>query len=676
MTSDAGLQPTVHELDVCLRAPVTVLSARDGAVRGQGAEGVFCGDVRALSVVGVTVAGRRPDGIGGGSTGPGTSTHVAVVRGLGDPGPDPTVRLETVRTLTADGLTETLRLVSTAAAPVTAEVVLTLATDLATVEEVKSGHLRPLLRPDGDGWSGRGVTVAVPGLQVDGEVGRLRWSVVVPPRDAVELTWSATVTDPGGVTTAPRTAASWSTPRVTADDSRLAALVEQSLEDLAGLRMTTTSDPDDVFAAAGAPWYLTLFGRDSLWTARLLLPLGTELAAGTLRTLAARQGTRRDDATGEEPGKILHEIRRPPVAEEGTTPFLPPVYFGTVDATPLWVCLLHDAWRWGLDPAVVTELLDPLERALGWLATDGDPDGDGFLEYLDRSGAGLANQGWKDSADSVRFADGTIAEGPIALCEAQAYAHEAALAGAHLLEAFGRPGADRWRAWAADLAECFRGAFWVADAEGRYPAIALDGAKTPVDAPTSNIGHLLGTGLLTAGESAEVAARLGSPAMDSGFGLRTMATTAGGYGPLTYHCGSVWPHDTAITLTGLARDGHDAVAGSLARGVLAAGESFAWRLPELFAGDGSDVVRRALAYPASCRPQAWSAAAAVAVLTAVLGLRPDVPAGRLVVRPLQPAPLGAVRVEGLRIGSDDVTVTVSADGAVEVTGFSGEVAVG
>ncbi|MFC7575296.1 glycogen debranching N-terminal domain-containing protein [Klenkia terrae] len=253
MTSDAGLQPTVHELDVCLRAPVTVLSARDGAVRGQGAEGVFCGDVRALSVVGVTVAGRRPDGIGGGSTGPGTSTHVAVVRGLGDPGPDPTVRLETVRTLTADGLTETLRLVSTAAAPVTAEVVLTLATDLATVEEVKSGHLRPLLRPDGDGWSGRGVTVAVPGLQVDGEVGRLRWSVVVPPRDAVELTWSATVTDPGGVTTAPRTAASWSTPRVTADDSRLAALVEQSLEDLAGLRMTTTSDPDDVFAAAGAP---------------------------------------------------------------------------------------------------------------------------------------------------------------------------------------------------------------------------------------------------------------------------------------------------------------------------------------------------------------------------------------------------------------------------------------
>ncbi|QNG36457.1 amylo-alpha-1,6-glucosidase [Geodermatophilaceae bacterium NBWT11] len=676
MTSTPGLQPTVHELDVCLRAPVTVLSARDGAVRGQGAEGVFCGDVRALSVRTVTVAGLVPDGIGGGSTAPGHSRHVAVLRGLGDAGPDPTVRLETSRVLTADGLTETLRLVSTAAEPVAAEVVLTLGTDLATVEEVKSGSARSLVAPSGSGWAGRGVQVEVPGLEPAGDVGELRWSVVVPPRDAVEVTWSLTVTDPGGVTAAPPTAHSWATPTVTADDHRLATLLTQSLEDLAGLRMVTTTAPEDVFTAAGAPWYLTLFGRDSLWTARLLLPLGTELAAGTLRTLAARQGTRRDDATGEEPGKILHEIRRPPVAEEGTTPFLPPVYFGTIDATPLWVCLLHDAWRWGLDPAVVTELLDPLERALDWLATDGDPDGDGFLEYLDRSGAGLANQGWKDSHDSVRFADGRIAEGPIALCEAQAYAHEAALGGAALLEAFGRPGADRWRAYAADLAKRFREAFWVADDDGPYPAIALDGTKTPVDAPTSNIAHLLGSGLLDAAESAAVAARVGSASMDSGFGLRTMATTAGGYGPLTYHCGSVWPHDTAIAITGLARDGHGAVAGSLARGVLAAGESFDWRLPELFAGDSSADVRHALAYPASCRPQAWSAAAAVAVLSAVLGLRPDVPAGRLTVAPLRPAPLGAVRVEGLRVGDDAVTVAVTASGEVEVAGFSGEVVLG
>ena len=672
MTSDPGLQPTVHELDVCLRAPVTVLSARDGAVRGRGAEGVFCGDVRALSVVEVAVAGRRADGIGGGSTGTGSSRHVGVLRGLGDPGPDPTVRLETHRVLRADGLVETLRLVSTAAEPLTAEVVLTLGTDLATVEEVKSGQERPLVAPDGEGWTGRGVQVSVPGLQTVGQHGRLTWSVVVPPRGSVEVDWSVQVVDPGGVTAAPRTASSWSTPRVTCDDSRLAPLVEQSLEDLAGLRMTTTTEPDDVFTAAGAPWYLTLFGRDSLWTARLLLPLGTELAAGTLRTLAARQGTRHDDATGEEPGKILHEIRRPPVAEEGVTPFLPPVYFGTIDATPLWICLLHDAWRWGLDPAVVTELLDPLERALEWLAADADPDGDGFLEYLDRTGTGLANQGWKDSHDSVRFADGRIAEGPIALCEAQGYAHEAALAAAALLEAFGRSGADRWRSWATDLATRFRAAFWVGDDEGRYPAIALDGTKTPVDAPTSNIAHLLGTGLLDATESTAVAARVGSPAMDSGFGLRTMATTAGGYGPLTYHCGSVWPHDTAIAMTGLARAGHSAEAGSLARGLLAAGESFDRRVPELFAGDAATEVRRALAYPASCRPQAWSAAASVAVLTAVLGLRPDVPAGRLEVAPLRPAPLGAVRVEGLRIGADDVAVAVSASGEVEVTGWSGE----
>ncbi len=251
----------------------------------------------------------------------------------------------------------------------------------------------------------------------------------MPPRGTVEVDWSVQVVDPGGVTAAAPTPTSWSTPRVTCDDSRLGPLLTQSLEDLAGLRMVTTTAPDDVFAAAGAPWYLTLFGRDSLWTARLLLPLGTDLAGGTLRTLAARQGTRRDDATGEEPGKVLHEIRRPPVAEEGATPFLPPVYFGTVDATPLWVCLLHDAWRWGLPGDQVEALLDPLERALEWLATDADPDGDGFCEYLDRTGTGLANQGWKDSADAVRFVDGTLAEGPIALCEAQAYAYEAALGG-------------------------------------------------------------------------------------------------------------------------------------------------------------------------------------------------------------------------------------------------------
>ena len=262
--------------------------------------------------------------------------------------------------------------------------------------------------------------------------------------------------------------------------------------------MSADFAPGDTFLAAGAPWFFTLFGRDSLWAARMLLPLGTDLAAGTLRVLAARQGTVTDVDSAEQPGKILHEVRAKPLSlgEEGRV--LPPVYYGTVDATPLWVCLLHDAWRWGMPADQVEALLPAMERALAWMTDHGDADGDGFLEYVDEGGHGLANQGWKDSGDSVQWRDGTLATGPIALCEVQAYAHEAALGGAALLEAFGRPGADRWRAWAAELATRFRAAFWVQDATGRYPAIALDADKRAVDTVTSNIGHLLGTGLLDA----------------------------------------------------------------------------------------------------------------------------------------------------------------------------------
>jgi hypothetical protein len=250
------------------------------------------------------------------------------------------------------------------------------------------------------------------------------------------------------------------------------------------------------------------------------------------------------------------------------------LYFGTVDATALWVCLLHDAWRWGTPADQVEPLLGHLKAALGWLVTHGDPDGDGFLEYVDDTGSGLSNQGWKDSGDSVRFRDGRLATAPIALCEVQGYAHKAAVHGADLLEAFGRPGTDRWRHWAAGLEDRFRDRFWVEDPGGAYPALALDADKRPVDSLISNVAHLLGTGLLNAQESLAVAARLASPTMSSGYGLRTMGTGAGGYGPLTYHCG-----------------------------LLAAGEGFRWRLPELYSGDPRAEYGAPVAYPAACRPR-------------------------------------------------------------------------
>jgi glycogen debranching enzyme len=338
------------------------------------------------------------------------------------------------------------------------------------------------------------------------------------------------------------------------------------------------------------------------------------MAAGTLRALAALQGAIENVDTAEQPGKIPHELRRAPATHaHGMT--LPPLYYGTVDATPLWVCLLADAHDAGMPDDEVRDLLPALRSALAWMRDAGDSDGDGLLEYIDTTGRGLSNQGWKDSGDSVQWRSGELAEGPIALCEVQAYAYEAAMRGADLLETFGAPAEETaaWRSWATRLAERFRATFWVDDPAGAYPAIALDAHKRPVDTVTSNLGHLLGTGLLTADEAERVARRLVSPELDSGFGLRTLSTEAEGYWPLSYHGGSVWTHDTAIAITGLVREGFRREAAQLSEGLLRAAVTFDYRLPELHSGDGIADVPAPLPYPAACRPQAWSAAAAVAV---------------------------------------------------------------
>ena len=677
-------QPFLHDLVACVQAPTQVLSGVDGQIRERGVHGVLHADVRVLSRAELLVDGAEPDPVAGGPDAGPCARFTAVVRSLGDPGPDPTVRVDRFRRVRAGAVEEEIRVASTAATPVGAEVMLVIAVDLAPIGEIRSGAARrPRLVPEAGTlqWAEGGVQVriAAPGADratqpEDGTV-RLRWRVELPGPGEQVLRWRLDAHDRTAVVVGPDGAAGpgggpeWSRPEVTADDRRLPALLERALDDLAGLRLATPQAPGEVFLAAGVPWYLTLFGRDSLWAARMLLPLGTALAGGTLRGLAARQGRGRDPETGEAPGKILHELRRPgpqPWADGGGVGGLrlPPLYYGTVDATPLWVCLLHDAWRWGLPEAEVAALLPHAEAALGWMATDGDAAGDGFLEYLDPTGHGLANQGWKDSADSVRFADGSRAAPPVALCEVQGYAHEAARHGADLLDAFGRPGGARWRQWAADLAGAFRDRFWVDGPGGRYPALALDGAKRPADAVTSNIGHLLGTGLLDEAETALVARRVAGADLDSGYGLRTMSAGEVAYSPLSYHCGSVWPHDTAIVLHGLARTGHGDLAAGLVEGLLAAGAAFEYRLPELYAGDGRDGAPRPVPYPAACRPQAWSAAAAVTVLQALLGLDADVPAGRVLLRPVRPQPTGALAVAGLVAGGNPLRFRLDASGTV------------
>ncbi len=666
-TVTASLQPLLNDELVVLRAPTQAWSSPTGIMGGAAIHGVYVSDVRLVRGLRMRIGDRDAEHLSTGVTSADSVRVESLLRHLDDRTPDPEVRLTLERVADARGLLDTVTVRNRHEYSLTALVAIELDLDATSMESVKLGHAvgaAPVVTLDDSGasWNGQSVSARVSssdlGVELTATGIRLMTELTVPPGSSTSVSWRLDADDAIGAVRGDARPAPWSRPEVQAGDQRLSRWVDRALDDLDALRMTTAQHPEETFLAAGAPWFFTLFGRDSLWAARMMLPLGTDLAGSTLRVLAGLQGTRHRPEAAEEPGKIMHELRREAlVIDDDIT--LPPLYYGTVDATPLFVCLLHDAWKWGLPDDDVRALLPHLEAALGWMRDDADADGDGLLEYIDRSGHGLANQGWKDSGDSVQWRDGSLADGPIALCEVQAYAYEAAMEGAALLDAFGRPGAEEWRAWAARLRTAFHAKFWITDPErcgdlGPYPAIALDAQKRPVDTVTSNLGHLLGTGLLDAEQSALVAARLGSPELDSGYGLRTMSTDSTGYWPLSYHGGSVWTHDTAIAVLGLARDGHDAVASSLARGLLRAAEGFDYRMPELHSGDPADEVTRPVPYPAACRPQAWSAAASVAVLTAALGLVPDAAAGTITASPL--LGLGSVAARGLRVGDRTVDV--------------------
>jgi glycogen debranching enzyme len=298
------------------------------------------------------------------------------------------------------------------------------------------------------------------------------------------------------------------------------------------------------------------------------------------------------------------------------------LYYGTVDATALWVCLLVDAWRAGMPSDEVAALVPNLRAALGWIASAAGEEG--FLSYIDHTGKGLANQGWKDTGDAVQWRDGRLAEGPITLCEVQGYAHEAAAGAADLLEAFGEEGAAEWRSWAARLRERFNERFWVTTVEGTYPAIALDRDGRAVDTLTSNIGHLLGTGIVEPEAEARIAELLVGPTMNSGFGVRTLSTEASGYQPLSYHGGAVWAHDSAIVAHGMARIGRYEEAAAVVDGLVNAAEGFGYRMPELHSGHPRAARDRPVPYPRACRPQAWSAAAAITSLRIARGSTGDI----------------------------------------------------
>jgi glycogen debranching enzyme len=528
----------------------------------------------------------------------------------------------------------------------------------------------------------RGLTVSATG-EPTVLPGSFTWRVVVPPHQrwqveiVVQPTWanqsvkSRFRSGEDLESSAPaQKIEAWrdTTTKVEADHPGLAEVLRRTESDLGALLIHDDTGESRPFVAAGAPWYMTLFGRDSLLTAWMALPLDCELSLGTLHQLAEMQGRRVDPITEEQPGRILHEIRRGPASADvlGGT-----VYYGAVDATPLFVMVLAECWRWGADEAFVRGLLPAADAALAWAARYGDRDGDGFIEYRRATDRGLLNQGWKDSFDGINDTSGRTAESPIALCEVQGYQYAALRARAELAEAFGEPAtAARLRDRAQALRAKFVDAFWLAD-KGWY-AIALDGRKQPVDALTSNVGHCLWTGIATDEHAEAIIERLSGEQMDSGFGLRTLATTMGAYNPMSYHNGSVWPHDTAIAVAGLLRYRHVRgaveLAERLAVGLLDAAEAFGGRLPELYCGFPRSEFRSPVPYPTSCSPQAWASAAPLLLVRSFLGLEPHVPQRRITVSPRLPQLWGRVALTELRLG--DATVHIEAEGqAAKVSGM-------
>jgi glycogen debranching enzyme len=619
---DVLLQPFVHRLRTSLRLPTLVLADDDGDVCAAGAQGAYLGDRRMLSRFELRVQSRRPEVVDVVEHTNGDLHITAIVRDGSEPNPDPVLLLVRTRRLRTTGFDEHWELTNRGVQARDVVCDLRCGSDFMDMTSVKVGHPPgPVVQPNAHrsglrsthGGATTVVSCAPAPDRIDPFEGSLSIDCTLAPQQTVAIDVAVTFShdDDGAFRPSGVEKSNLGEAPAPTGDQHLDRWLDRSFADLGNMLLADPLAPDDRFAAAGAPWYTTLFGRDSLWTARMMLPFSVELAQGTLRALARRQGTRRDVESDEQPGRILHEIR----AERLVTPeiSLPVIYYGTIDATPLWITLLGEAYEQGLPDAPLRELAPALRAAAGWLTTAADGDGDGLVEYVTDAPRGLANHGWKDSGDSVSWRSGELAKGPIALCEVQGYAYEAAVYAARMLDVLGVDGAAELDVFASRLRDRFHEQFWLEDANGAYVATALDADKRAVDTVTSNQGHLLGTGLLDRSEEEVIVERL-MRELDCGAGLRTLAAGSGRYNEVSYHNGSVWPHDTAIVIRGMLKAGFSDAARTLAVGLVRAAAHFDGRLPELFSViDGAHIVP----YPASCRPQAWTAASAVVVAQAL-----------------------------------------------------------
>ncbi|MGW0615058.1 glycogen debranching N-terminal domain-containing protein [Streptomyces sp. NPDC002788] len=620
---------------ICVALPGLAISTEEGQLTGRGLEGFYRAGRRVLSRCEIRVAGREPLPVQARMTTADRARFVGTLRASPQAGPDPDVLVE--RNRFADG-TERITLHSAAPRPLRLPVEVVLGTDLADLGAIAAGNAGPELPASVHGaglrWScatgNASVTAEPPPSDALASAGLLRWELDLPPGGSRSVELRVRPDGAGPLRAAGRAATSpLAAARAEGDDPRARDLLRTSIEDLQALLLRDAAHPADTHLAAGAPWRCGLAPSDALVAARMALPLGTGLAAGTLRILARTQLTDSGPQSGMIPG---------PRRDAG--PHLPPQCTGT-EATLLFPALLAEARRWGLSEQDTEELLPVAERCLTWLRI---AVGDG--SYL-----------------------GDLYPGGLVRCETQAHAHRAALLGADLLDACGRAGGAALRQWAHTLRTAFRSDFWVDDRGGGRPAAARAPDGRPVPHLGASAVHLLDTGLLGGGESApglldkvqteNLARLLGSPAMDSGWGLRGLGAKELGYNPFGHRAGAVRVQETALAVAGLAAAGYEKEANSLLRGVLAASETFAHRLPEMYAGEQRREGSAPLPHPAACRPAATPAAAGVLLLTTLAGIRPDAPAGTVTLRPMRSAPLGEIGFTGLRVAGEPFSVRVS-----------------
>ncbi|MCU1457423.1 MAG: amylo-alpha,6-glucosidase [Actinomycetia bacterium] len=596
----------------------------------------------------------------------------------------------TRRRWVASGLREDIEVQNTAAKPARLTLRVELGADFAHIFDVKAGLSAPLGPMTGGGpgdvWTitdpERGIEASSriestpPPDAVDVDAGTFTWHLSVPAHGEVVvcLTVEPVVNgDPAGLafgcgvfpddTVPVQRQARWlaDVPSIVSTDPRLSVVVDQALADIAALRILDPEHPDRVVIAAGAPWFMTVFGRDSLLTSWMALPFDETLAVGVLHTLAELQGKVDDPASEEQPGKILHELRR----HGGAGPFATrDRYYGTVDATPLFLMLAAEAWRWGaLGPRDLERLAPAVDAALGWVFHSGDTDGDGFVDYRRRHASGLSNQGWKDSWDGVNFADGSLPQAPVALVEVQGYTYAALRGVADLVAPMALDlDADDLRDRAERLKVRFNERFW--DPRGWY-AMGLDGEGRRIDSLSTNPGHALWTGIADETLADQYLDHLLDTEMWTGWGLRTLAASMAAYDPLSYHNGSVWPHDTALCAAGAARYGRWDVVDAIVDGAFDAAIQFNGRPPELFSGISRAAAPMPVAYPASCSPQAWSSASILLLIRTMLDLAPSQDRTELRIGRSDLTQVPDLALERIAFAQHQLTVTVE-DGVGKV----------